>query len=256
MPAIAVVHRNVALRTAIRRSLPRRGVRLVSCRTVERVYTVLFREIVDAVVLDVRRMGVEDAVEIAAEFPGIPVFAFSQFRPDDGPLIARCYDGGLRGVLVQGVDDGIVGDVVMAHSASRSCREALSAAPKLLRLTEPIQLMVWNEVLTRVGQTTTTADIAESIGRSREFVSREFAAGGAPNLKRVIDLVRTAWAAALLKNPAYTVRVVSELLKYSSPSHLAGCAKRIAGVAPGELAKLGPNGVLQRFKRGRTRSRI
>ena len=229
---------------------------MVSCRGMDRVYKALNTELVDAVVIDVRSFGVEPAVALTEKFPGIPVFALSAFRPDDGDLIARCRDGGLQGTLVQGVDDGIVGEVVMAKSASRHRRDALGAAPRLLRLTEPLQLTAWNEVLESVGQSTTTSDIARRLGHSREYVSREFAAGGAPNLKRVIDLVRAAWAADLLRNPGYTVRVVSEILRFSSPSHLAGCAKRVAGVPAADLAGLGPKGVLQRFRRGRTRSRL
>ena len=256
MAAIPVVHGDVALRTTLRRALPRRGVRMVSCRSIDRVLTVIQRELVDAVVVDVRKFGTEGALEIVENFPGIPVFALSPFRPDDGRLIAECRDGGMRGILVQGVDDAVVGEVLMANSASRLCRDALAAAPRLLRLTESPQLRAWNEVLDRVGKPTTTSDIAQSIGHTREYVSREFAAGGAPNLKRVIDLVRAAWAADLLKNPGYTVRTVSEILQFSSPSHLTGCARRVAGVASTELANLGPLGVLKRFRRGRTRSRL
>ena len=144
----------------------------------------------------------------------------------------------------------------MSKSASRLRKEALSAAPRLLRLTEPLQMKAWNEVLESVGQSTTTSDIASKLGHTREYISREFAAGGAPNLKRVIDLARAAWAADLLANPGYTVRVVSEILRFSSPSHLAGCAKRVAGVPAADLANLGPKGVLHRFRRGRTRSRL
>ena len=256
MATIPVLHGDVVLRTTLRRALPRRGVRMVSCRSIDRVLIVIQRELVDAVVVDVRKFGTEGALEIVENFPGIPVFALSQFRPDDGRLIAECRDGGIRGILVQGVDDAVVGEVLMANSASRLCRNALATAPRLLRLTESLQLRAWNEVLDRVGKPTTTSDIAQSIGHTREYISREFAAGGAPNLKRVIDLVRAAWAADLLKNPGYTVRTVSEILQFSSPSHLTGCARRVAGVASAELANLGPLGVLHRFRRGRTRSRL
>jgi AraC-like DNA-binding protein len=229
---------------------------MVSCRTIDRVLTVLHRELVDAVVIDVRTFGVESALSLVESYSGIPVFALSAFRPDDGALIGACLDKGMRGIFVQGVDDAIVGETLMAKSASRNRRDALASAPRLLRLTEPLQMDAWNAVLENVGQSTTTSDIARKLGRTREYLSREFAAGGAPNLKRVIDLIRAAWAADLLKNPGYTVRTVSEILQFSSPSHLAGCSKRVAGVAAADLANLGPKGVLQRFRRGRTRSRL
>src|SRR6266851_3709560 len=104
----------------------------------------------------------------------------------------------------------------------------------------------------RFGSPTTTADLAAALGVTREHLSREFAAGGAPNLKRVIDLARVACAADLLGNPGYTVRAVVRILGLASPSHLAGAARRVAGVSPVELRALGAGGVLARFIRGRT----
>jgi AraC-like DNA-binding protein len=134
-------------------------------------------------------------------------------------------------------------------------RQALADAPKLLRLTDPLQLSAWEEVQRRVTAPITTAHIAQALRVTREHLSREFAVGGAPNLKRVIDLARAACAADLLGNVDYTIGTVSRILGYASPSHLAGTARRVAGVTPLELRDLGPRGVLQRFIRGRTRSR-
>src|SRR5437667_436656 len=98
--------------------------------------------------------------------------------------------------------------------------------------------------------------VAAALSVTRERLSREFGAGGAPNLKRVIDPARAACAADLLGNPGYTVRGVLRILGYASPSHLAGAARRGAGATPVELRELGPRGVLTRFLRGRTRSRV
>src|SRR5437763_1079523 len=130
----------------------------------------------------------------------------------------------------------------------RLCR-SLEGAERLL-------LAAWTEVLRCAGAPTRAADVARALRVSREHLSREFAAGGAPNLKRVIDLARTACAADLLGNPGYTVRHVVKILGYASPGHLAGAARRVAGATPQELAQVGPRGVLLRFLRGRTRSRI
>lgn len=257
MPAvIPLVHHNRAVRAAIRKGLPRRGVRLVSCRSIERAATFLDRALVDAVVIDVRRVRVVQAAELRRDYPGIPFFAFSAFRPDDARLLGDCRRAGFAGVLVEGVDDQAAGPLIAARCASRRRRDALADAPQLLRLTEPLQLRAWEEVLARVGARTTTTDVARALRRTREHLSREFAAGGAPNLKRVIDLVRAAWAADLLGNPGYTVTAVAEILHYASASHLAGSVRRVAGVGPAELASLGPRGVLDRFRRGRTRSRL
>lgn len=256
MALIAVVHRKAAVRAAIRRGLPRWGLRVVGCRSLDNVQALLERELVDAVVVDLRNESVQRVIELVPIYPRIPVFAWSAFRPDDGSLLATCRSGGLEGVLVEGVDDWAAGEIIGARCASRQRRAALRDAPRLLRLTEPLQLRVWGEVLTRAGEPTTTSELARALHRTREHLSREFAAGGAPNLKRVIDLARAAWAADLLANPGYSVSTVARILRYSSPSHLAGSARRVAGVTPVELGRLGPRGVLQRFLRGRTRSRF
>jgi AraC-like DNA-binding protein len=253
---IPLVHRNGTARASIRRGLPRRGVRLVSCRSVERARTLLERELVDAVVVDVRHGWADGAFELAHDYSAIPIVAYSPFRPDDGALIAACRRAGLDTVLVEGVDDYAAGELIWARSATHARRAALADAPRMLRLTEPIQLKAWEEVLTRSGTPTSTADIARALRRTREHLSREFAAGGAPNLKRVIDLARTAWAADLLTNPAYNVTAVAQILGFASASHLASTARRVAGVTAGQLAGLGPRGVMLRFVKGRTRSRV
>jgi AraC-like DNA-binding protein len=256
MPVIAVVHRAGA-RAALRQGVPRRAARIVSCRDLPHVQRLLARELVDAIVVDILALGSpEPAFALTAAFPRIPVFAFSAFRPDDSRLLAACYAGGLRGVLVDGVDTPVAGHIVACRTASRERQVALGDAPRRLRLTEPLQRRAWDEVFLRAGAPTTTADIARALRRTREHLSREFAAGGAPNLKRVIDLARAVCAADLLANPGYDVGGVARILGYSSPGHLAGVSRRIAGVRPSELGRLGPPGVFQRFLKGRTRSRI
>ena len=132
---------------------------------------------------------------------------------------------------------------------------ALEGAPRILRLVDRLQLLAWDEVLHGVAGPLRTATIATALGVSREHLSRQFGAGGAPNLKRVIDLARTATAADLLANPGYSVRAVAGILGFASASHLAGASRRIAGVTARRLPDLGPRGVLAAFVRGRTRSR-
>lgn len=257
MPVVVpIVHRSARIRSAIRKGLPRRGWRMEVCRSLARIEAVIQRRLVDAVVVDVRNVAADGTLEMVERYPRIPMYALSAFRPDDAALLRRCRSGGMAGILVEGVDEGAAGEIIAASSASARRRAELADAPRVLRLTEPIQLKAWEEVLAQVGSRTTTADIAKSLRRTREHLSREFGAGGAPNLKRVIDLVRIAWAADLLNNPGYTVSSVSAILGFASPSHLADCVRRVAGVRPTELAKLGPRGVLGRFVRGRMRSRV
>ncbi|OGU31371.1 MAG: hypothetical protein A3K13_04650 [Gemmatimonadetes bacterium RIFCSPLOWO2_12_FULL_68_9] len=143
----------------------------------------------------------------------------------------------------------------MPRTASAARVATLAGAPRLLRLTDILQERAWGEVMRRIGGKLRTTDIARSLKVSREHLSRQFGAGGAPNLKRVIDLARAATAADLLANPGYSVRAVARILGFASASHLAGAARRVAGVSARELPRLGPRGVLAAFVRGRTRSR-
>ncbi|HEX9579928.1 MAG TPA: helix-turn-helix domain-containing protein [Gemmatimonadales bacterium] len=209
----------------------------------------------DAVILG----GPPDVGERAASFlgryPGVPLFVGGPFRPGDGGVLARYRRAGVRGILVDGVDDAAAAELVANRAASRGRRRSLAAAPRMLRLTEPLQVSAWNEVLGRVDQRLATTDLARVLRVTREHLSREFAAGGAPNLKRVIDLARVVCAADLLRNPGYDVRTVARVLRFSSSSHLGACARRIAGVAATDLSTLGPLDVLGHFLRGRTRSR-
>jgi AraC-like DNA-binding protein len=256
MPVVPVLHRRTSLRRHIRRGLPRRGWRVERCLSAGRLAAMFERRLLDAVVFDVRDPAVRDVLELIPRYPGVPFFAAGSFRPGDAALVRRCLSAGARDILVDGVDDLAAGELILCRSASRRRQSALADAPRLLRLTEPLQCRAWEEVVARVGQRTTTADVARALRRTREHLSREFGAGGAPNLKRVIDLVRVAWAADMLADPGYTVRTVAALLGFASGSHLADCSRRVAGVAPADLPALGPRGVLDRFVRGRTRSRI
>lgn len=256
MPVIGMAHQNPAMRAAMRRGLRARGVRLVGCRGHEQLARVFQAELVDAVVVGGARERLDATLALVSRFPRVPVFLAGPFRPDDASLLLTYRRGGVRAILVDGVDDHAAAELVAARGASRVRRYALRDAPRLLRLTEPLQLLAWEEVLGRVGTSTTTAHIAKALRVTREHLSREFAAGGAPNIKRVIDLARVVCAADLLANPGYSVATVARVLRFSSPGHLAGCAKRIVGASPRELPRLGLRGVLGRFLRGRMRSRL
>ena len=119
--------------------------------------------------------------------------------------------------------------------------------PRVLRLTEKIQRAAWDLLLGEVERPIRTGALASRLRVSREHLSRQFGAGGAPNLKRVIDLNRIACAAQLLGNPGYTIPMVVRVLNFASAAHLASTARRIANVSIQELGKLGPRGVLAAF---------
>lgn len=252
---VPVFHLRRDARRAVKRGYPRAGGSVRLCRSFRSVERLLEHRLVDAVVLDIKAAP-EQALALPARFPRIPIYALSAFRADDGPLLAACHAAGVAGMLVEGVDNAVAGEWIAARTAQLARRAALADAPRLLRLTDRLQLAAWEEVLQRVAAPIRTGDVAQALRVTREHLSREFAAGGAPNLKRVIDLARAACAADLLGNPGYTVRAVVHILGYASPSHLAGVARRVAGATLQELRELGPRGVLARFIRGRTRSRL
>ncbi|HJX88092.1 MAG TPA: helix-turn-helix domain-containing protein, partial [Gemmatimonadales bacterium] len=118
------------------------------------------------------------------------------------------------------------------------------------------QRAAWELLLQEVERPVRTTDLARRLRVSREHLSRQFGAGGAPNLKRVIDLTRVACAAQLLANPGYSIPTVVRILHFASASHLSGTARRIANVPTSGLGGLGPRGVLAAFVRGNTRSRM
>lgn len=262
---VPVFHPRREARRAVKQGYPSGPSSVRLCRTLQAVERLLYQRLVDAVVLDVKAAptsarapapALTRGLTLPARFPRIPMYVFSAFRPDDGALIASCRAAGFAGILVEGVDNALAGEWIARRTAQVARREALADAPRLLRLTDRLQLAAWEEVLRRAGVPTQTAHVAQALAITREHLSREFAAGGAPNLKRVIDLARVACAADLLGNPGYTVREVVRILGYASPSHLAGAARRVAGATPQELRALGARGVLGRFLRGRTRSRL
>ncbi len=256
VPVVATLLRSPAVRAGLRRSLPRGRVRLVACRSVAALERCVATRLVDAVVMDVRLPGAAAGlVRLKERFPGVPRFAYAAFRPDDADLLVTCVHAAGAHPIVEGVEDAVAWDLILPRTASALRLGALEGAPRILRLVDRLQLLAWHEVVHGVAGPLRTAAIAGALGVSREHLSRQFGAGGAPNLKRVIDLARTATAADLLASPGYSVRAVAAILGFASASHLAGAARRIAGVTARRLPELGPRGVLAAFVRGRTRSR-
>ena len=254
-PVIATLLRNAGARSAFRRAMPRSRARVVSCRSPAALTRIFATVLADAVVVDPRIPGGAELLDwCRAAYPAIPRFAYSAFRPDEAELLETCVRQARAHPIVEGVEDAVLADLILPRTASAVRLQELEGAPRLLRLIEPLQERAWREVMRHVGRLRTT-DVAAVLGVSREHLSRQFGAGGAPNLKRVIDLARTVTAADLLANPGYTVRSVARILGFASASHLSGAARRVAGVTARGLAELGPTGVLQAFLKGRMRSR-
>jgi AraC-like DNA-binding protein len=255
-PVVATLLKSPAARAAFRRAMPRSRARVVSCRSPAALERVFATTLADAVVVDPRIPGgIAVLGRCRATFPGVPRFAYSAFRPDEAELLTQCVREARAHPIVEGVEDAVLADLILPRSASAARLKMLDGAPRLLRLIEPLQEKAWREVMRHVGGRLRTSDIAAALHISREHLSRQFGAGGAPNLKRVIDLARAVTAADLLANPGYTVRTVARILGFASASHLSGAARRVAGVTARGLTTLGPAGVLTAFLKGRMRSR-
>jgi AraC-like DNA-binding protein len=254
--AVATLLGNRRALLALRRSFPKdSGTHTVACRTPAALRRLLATRLVDAVVINPLPALPPAVRELRASHPDLPIIAYAAFRPDDGALLAACRDASLAALAVEGVDDSVVGDLVSRHTMTAARRRAMAEAPRVLRLAEPLQRRTWDHLLGAVEKPVRTDSLARQLQVSREHLSRQFGAGGAPNLKRVIDLTRIAAAAQLLRNPGMSAAVVVRVLHFASASHLSATARRIAGTGTAQLGALGPRGVLAAFVRGNTRSR-
>jgi AraC-like DNA-binding protein len=255
MAAVATLLNSRTGLTSLRRSFQRGGPRLLPCRTTAQLESTLATRFIDAVLLAPADLSLGEFRLFRARFPAVPVVAWGGFRPDDGELLSSWQREGASLFLVDGVDDAVVGDLVRRASLTALRRSLLAEAPRVLRLTHPLQLRTWDLLLDRADHPARTSELAAALGISREHLSRQFGAGGAPNLKRVIDLIRVAAAAQLLANPGLDITAVVRILDFASASHLERTVRRITGQSAHELGGLGVRGVLGAFTRGKTRSR-
>lgn len=241
----------------LKSGFPRRRCRLLFARSATEFADAFKRELVDAAIVDVGGTH-DDTWSIAAlarEFPSAPFFGLVSLRAAEGPAVARCADLDFADVLVEGVDDDCARDLVARRGFSARFARALGDPPAALALKTGVQQKAWQFIVAHAGRRVRTVGLAARLGVTREHLSRTFAAEGAPNLKRIIDLVRLLAAAELAKNPGYDVRDVAGVLDFASSSHLSSTAQRIVGTKPASLARLRAVDLIQRFVRGHGRSR-
>lgn len=249
LAVVALVRRDKA-RALVRTAFPRRRAHVVSARSAADVEGHLVRELVDAVLVDAG--AGDDAqrlVGLAESFSSIPFLLIATLLPSDAPLVARAAECGVCDVLVDGVDDGIARDLVSRRAFSTRFERALAVPPASLHLENALQLAVWQSVVRRAGRPVRTDQLARELGVSREHLSRSFAVGQAPTLKRVIDLVRVLAAAELCKNAGYDVRDVAQVLGFASSSHLSSTTQRLVGARASSLSRLRAVDLLARFER-------
>jgi AraC-like DNA-binding protein len=244
-------------RDLLKRAFPRRRGKLVLARTVGEFTGAFKKALVDAVIVDLAHPTEETwkATALARDYPSVPFFALCPMRVADTAALARCVDGDFADVLVEGMDDSSVRDLVLPHSFTVRFGEALHDAHLALDLDNRLQERAWRAIVAHGGRTVRTEMIAAQLHVTREHLSRSFSAAGSPNLKRIIDLVRLISAAELAKNPGYDVSEVATVLEFASPSHLTSTAQRIVGTRSASLARLRTGDLIERFRQGRGRSR-
>jgi AraC-like DNA-binding protein len=260
LPAVVAFGVRERGREVLKRGFPRRRGRLTLVRTRDEVLEALRTSLTDAVIVDLAQVGEEHwaVAALARDFPSIPFIAFATLRPAEAPHLARaCGEFEFADVLVEGMEDAMQRELVLPLTFTARFAESLVDADEALGLTGDLQRTVWRLVLAHGGRTVRTEAIAEAVQLTREHLSRRFSADGAPNLKRVIDLVRILAAADLAKNPGYDLPDVARTLGFASASHLSASCQRIIGVRSLSLARLRPGDLIDRFVRqGRGRSRV
>lgn len=245
------------VRAMARAAFPRRRCRVTHLRSALDLERAFRATLVDAVLLDMAAPNEDawQALALAREFPSAPFFALSPMRPVDAPVVARCAAWDAADVVAEAVDDGALRDLVLPRTFTARFADALREPPAALHLESPLQKATWRFLVGHGGRPVRTDSVAAALAVTREHVSRAFSAGGAANLKRLIDLVRLLAAAELAKNPGYDVADVARVLEYASSSHLSTTSQRIAGTKPVSLARLRTVDLIERFVHGRTRSR-
>lgn len=257
LPSVVVYLQRDRPRALVRNALPRRKARVVLTRSGSEFADALRASLVDVAIVDVGS-ATEDtwrAAALAREFPSIPFFGITPLRAAEAPALAHCAALEFADVLVEGVDDAVARDLLARSAFSVRFANALGAPPPNLALTTPLQLDAWRAIVAHAGRPVRTAGLAQTLKVTREHLSRTFAADGAPNLKRVIDLVRLIAAAELAKNPGYDLRDVARVLGFASSSHLSTTAQRVVGSKPASLSRLRTVDLVDRFVHGHRRSR-
>lgn len=250
LPCLLTLCKRDRARQLVRTAFPRRRAHVVSAKSAADVEAHLVKELVDAVIIDAG--AGDDAQRLigrADEFQSVPFVLITTLLPVDAPLVARAAEAGVCDVLIEGVDDAAARDLVLRRAFSTRFERALSAPPAALRLETPLQMAVWQSVVKRAGRPVRTDQLAKELSVSREHLSRSFAVGQAPTLKKVIDLVRVLAAAELSKNAGYDVRDVAEVLGFASSSHLSSTTQRLVGAKASSLSRLRAMDLLERFQR-------
>lgn len=235
----ALVERRPAV-LALRRALPPSSLRLLTARSPAHLDTLLRRHFLEGIVLGAEsaRGMVLDALR--RDFPGLPVFLYAPLRSDDADLLLRAHRERVTAVAAEGLDEPVLPRMIHRLGMTARRRAELLPLATGLDLTDSLQRAAWEVVVTEAPAGISTATLAKRLKVARETLSRRFAAGGAPSLKRAIDAVRLVAAGQLLANPGYGVDEAARLLGFSSASLLQRTARRVLGVPARQVAGVAP----------------
>lgn len=257
-PAIVAFGARDRSRALLRKAFPRRRSTLTLTTSPAATLEALQRRFTDAVIVDLGAPG-EQGKEVAAlsrEFPSIPFFALGPLRATELPQVAQgCAAGEFADLLVEGMEDALQRDLIAPHAVTTRFARAMAPAAEAIGLTTPLQQQVWALIVGQGGRAVRTEELAAAVELTREHLSRRFSAGGAPNLKRVIDLARLLAAAELAKNPGFDLPDVARVLGFASPTHLSSTCERLVGVRGASLARLRAEDLMRRFQGAGARSR-
>ncbi len=247
MPVVAALLERRSALITLRRALPGRPTRVLTARSPAHLATLLGQHLVDAVVIGAEAARGPAFSALRAEYGSLPVVLFAPVRSDDAGLLRRIWAQGIAGVLVEGIDDPVVGRIVRRSGLTARREDALLPLAGRLDLHEPLQLAAWGTIIAEAPTRLGTGALAKRHGVARETLSRRFAAGRAPSLKDAIDAVRLVAAGQLLGSAGYRVTDAARLLGYSSVSLLQRSSRRLAGVPAGALGALPPDRILARL---------
>lgn len=239
MPPVvaALLERRPAI-LALRRAFPGSAVRVLTARSPTHLAVLLARHVLEVIILGPESVRGVVLQSLRRDYPGVPLVLYAPLRSDDADLVLRAHRDRVAALALEGLDEPVLPRLVRRHGLTARRREELLPLANRLGLTDPLQRAAWEEVVTTAPMGLTTEGLARRLKLRRETLSRGFAAGGAPSLKRAIDAVRLVAAGQLLGNPGYRVADVARLLGFSSASLLQRTARRTFGVSARGVAQL------------------
>jgi AraC-like DNA-binding protein len=250
MPAVAALLERRPALLALRRALPRAEWPLFTARSAAHLATLLHHHCFDAIIIgqDAARGPVLEALR--RDFPAIPLLLYLPARSDDADLLRRMHRERVAAIAIEGIDEPVFPRILARCGlTARRLADLLPLAARL-DLTDELQRKVWELIIVDAPFHLDTAWLAAQFDIRRETLSRRFAAGGGPSLKRAIDAARLVAVAQVLGNPGYTVEDAARLLGFSSVSLLQQTSRRTLGVSAREVAALDAGQIAVRLSKG------